>query len=118
MSTQANIAAGYDTTYVPQDVAAARHRAANRTAARKNLAAIMCDWYAVDPTRPSVEDSAGASLAAKDFKLLCDALGLTSEPDRQPGYCRCGTKLPIAATAPSDGKYKFGMCRSCTAGGA
>lgn len=76
MTAQEGIDSGFAATYVPQDVAAARLREANQRAARGNLAAMCCDWYAVDPTRPVPPGHAGAALAAADFALLCEALGL------------------------------------------
>lgn len=43
--------------------------------ARGNLAAMCCDWYHVDPATAK-PGQIGAQLAARDFKLLADMLGL------------------------------------------
>lgn len=116
MPAQDSIASGMDTTYVPQDVAYLRHMEANRAAARKNLAAMCCDWYAVDPTRPVPPGHVGAGLAAADFRLLADALGLDDQPERKPGTCAdCGANLPVEAARPGGTSiYKQGRCRPCT----
>lgn len=116
MTAQEGIDSGFAATYVPQDVAYLRYMEANRKAARKNLAAMCCDWYAVDPTRPVPPGHAGAGLAAADFKLLADALGLDQASERAPGTCtECGSVMPMSAAFHQQAGYEAGLCHTCTA---
>lgn len=81
-------------------------------AARGNLAAMCCDWYNVDPRRAS-SGQVGVQLAARDFALLADILGLGG-PAASPGTCtRCGQPLPFARqTKPHTGQTR-GVCARC-----
>jgi hypothetical protein len=115
MSAQDRIAGGMDATYVPQDEAHARLREAARIKARGNLAAIACEWYGVDPRRPS---GPGVQLAAQEFATLADVLGLDGDESR-PGICReCRAKLPATTKGRPDlveGRRR-GLCYHCTTG--
>jgi hypothetical protein len=80
---------------LPQDQGAE----ADRAAARKALATMICKRHGVNPSAELTSDGRShLAVVASEFALLADILGLNPAPPAPLGCCpRCGDQLSIGA---------------------
>lgn len=115
MADDLHMSGGMDSTRLTstQVPGEGERRAAQRTAARPNLAALVVERHGgLDALK---RDKGAAKEAAREFAELCDALGLRGwyeVPERPPGYCTvCGREMPAySSTRPSGRQARRDVC--------